>query len=827
MKQGYKLVPIVLFIVGVLFSGSLKAQDTLVVEWLNEAQTEVLRNSLYETILADTTAEGERVANRVYKLRQGGFYYIQESIQNNGWHLNIVGEPGDPSDEAANPPMLQITTRLDGNTPGKMFNIRGDFTLKNVILNGKTTDGGLQYEIIDVRYDNGQFTFDNVIFEYAQWGIIGFYSPGADIYYTNNLSRNFLNESQPWGGRGFSVWSDADTIWVENNTFHNVGFTTIQVEGASANFVWFNHNTIVNNGRQLMLWNWVKEGYFTNNLILNPFWQGEDASQISAERLASDDQQYSGLFVVDPIPSQYGLDAQRKFVIANNAFHLEEEYDTYFTTDNDTFDIRRQPLVSVEVENFFGDYDNMVIKDNMFDQGEPGFGAYADNHAERINFATDLRNGVNPPRMYYWDPNRLASNESIQWPLPDDLAYTDAAYMEGGVTGYPMGDLNWFPSEKSDWQANKDAEAQAILDQVGPAPEVVFQGTLEGESGIFTGDAEVASAPDRNLARIEAGGNIVWEGVDVTAGSYDLVVSHRTWYADGSVARQTDLVVNGGASTPIQIGVEQDGTTWSRVKVEAVALDASNTIALNKSWGYMEYEFVQILEAGTDTEVMKLWPGEADLVGGGSFLCSDAEGTCARGDGFAALGSGGSASYTYDAPGTGSYVVRLNAMLTAEGSSDFELFIDDVSYGTATITGNVNSIQQIDFSGVNLSLGSNEVKITSTGSVGVDFVDFFSVGTLSTPNETEEKAEGFELSQNYPNPFNPSTNINFTLPIASDVQLTVFNLLGQKVATLISEKRAAGNHTVRFDARSLSSGIYFYQLKAGNFTLQRKMTLIK
>ena len=399
MKQGYKLVPIVLFIVGVLFSGSLKAQDTLVVEWLNEAQTEVLRNSLYETILADTTAEGERVANRVYKLRQGGFYYIQESIQNNGWHLNIVGEPGDPSDEAANPPMLQITTRLDGNTPGKMFNIRGDFTLKNVILNGKTTDGGLQYEIIDVRYDNGQFTFDNVIFEYAQWGIIGFYSPGADIYYTNNLSRNFLNESQPWGGRGFSVWSDADTIWVENNTFHNVGFTTIQVEGASANFVWFNHNTIVNNGRQLMLWNWVKEGYFTNNLILNPFWQGEDASQISAERLASDDQQYSGLFVVDPIPSQYGLDAQRKFVIANNAFHLEEEYDTYFTTDNDTFDIRRQPLVSVEVENFFGDYDNMVIKDNMFDQGEPGFGAYADNHAERINFATDLRNGVNPPRL--------------------------------------------------------------------------------------------------------------------------------------------------------------------------------------------------------------------------------------------------------------------------------------------------------------------------------------------------------------------------------------------------------------------------------------------
>ncbi|MCG8373966.1 MAG: T9SS type A sorting domain-containing protein, partial [Balneolales bacterium] len=100
-------------------------------------------------------------------------------------------------------------------------------------------------------------------------------------------------------------------------------------------------------------------------------------------------------------------------------------------------------------------------------------------------------------------------------------------------------------------------------------------------------------------------------------------------------------------------------------------------------------------------------------------------------------------------------------------------------------------------------------------------------GAMTISNEYEDHMEGFALSQNYPNPFNPSTNINFALPVASDVQLTIFNLLGQKVATLVDEPRMAGNYTVRFDASHLASGIYFYTLKAGEINLQRKMTLIK
>jgi hypothetical protein len=91
----------------------------------------------------------------------------------------------------------------------------------------------------------------------------------------------------------------------------------------------------------------------------------------------------------------------------------------------------------------------------------------------------------------------------------------------------------------------------------------------------------------------------------------------------------------------------------------------------------------------------------------------------------------------------------------------------------------------------------------------------------------EEIPELYELSQNYPNPFNPSTNIRFSIPQASDVQLEVFNLLGQKVQTLVSGKLNAGMHTVNFDASSLSSGVYLYRIRAGNFVQTKRMLLIK
>lgn len=87
---------------------------------------------------------------------------------------------------------------------------------------------------------------------------------------------------------------------------------------------------------------------------------------------------------------------------------------------------------------------------------------------------------------------------------------------------------------------------------------------------------------------------------------------------------------------------------------------------------------------------------------------------------------------------------------------------------------------------------------------------------------------GIELEQNYPNPFNPSTVISYQLSTVSEVRLTVYNALGQKVGTLANGRQQAGSHTVTFNASGLASGIYYYKLFAGNKTIQtRKMVLLR
>lgn len=102
-----------------------------------------------------------------------------------------------------------------------------------------------------------------------------------------------------------------------------------------------------------------------------------------------------------------------------------------------------------------------------------------------------------------------------------------------------------------------------------------------------------------------------------------------------------------------------------------------------------------------------------------------------------------------------------------------------------------------------------------------------SVEMATSTEEIQETPQRVQLSQNYPNPFNPTTNIQFTLNRLTDVTLEVFNITGQKVATLVRGRLSEGNHQHTFDASGLSSGIYMYRLKTREQILTRQMILIK
>jgi hypothetical protein len=130
-----------------------------------------------------------------------------------------------------------------------------------------------------------------------------------------------------------------------------------------------------------------------------------------------------------------------------------------------------------------------------------------------------------------------------------------------------------------------------------------------------------------------------------------------------------------------------------------------------------------------------------------------------------------------------------------------------------------------------LAVSGNEVyvggRFTSAGGVSAIGVARWNSGTSRVEQLSPTAPKTFLLEQNYPNPFNPSTTIRYQLPVASEVKLEVYDVLGKKIATLVNERQSAGSYQVVWNASGLSSGTYFYRLQAGTFTQTKKMILVK
>ncbi|UCH66833.1 MAG: T9SS type A sorting domain-containing protein [Ignavibacterium sp.] len=128
------------------------------------------------------------------------------------------------------------------------------------------------------------------------------------------------------------------------------------------------------------------------------------------------------------------------------------------------------------------------------------------------------------------------------------------------------------------------------------------------------------------------------------------------------------------------------------------------------------------------------------------------------------------------------------------------------------------------------------ISIGNTTSFGAGQRDLWLLKFTNDPTGVNEELLGnvdsFKLFQNYPNPFNPTTKIKYSIPSVgayrnTPVQLKVYDLLGNEIATLVNEEKPAGTYDVEWDATGLPSGVYFYQLKTDRFVETKKMILIK
>ena len=122
-----------------------------------------------------------------------------------------------------------------------------------------------------------------------------------------------------------------------------------------------------------------------------------------------------------------------------------------------------------------------------------------------------------------------------------------------------------------------------------------------------------------------------------------------------------------------------------------------------------------------------------------------------------------------------------------------------------------------------------EVKQLTVGSVNQDTVNFYldTLNVIGIVNINTNVPDNFSLSQNYPNPFNPVTKIRFALKNPEFAELKIFDILGSEVKTLVNQNLRAGEYEYTFNASLLPSGVYFYRLKAGEFSVTKKMVLIK
>ncbi len=125
-------------------------------------------------------------------------------------------------------------------------------------------------------------------------------------------------------------------------------------------------------------------------------------------------------------------------------------------------------------------------------------------------------------------------------------------------------------------------------------------------------------------------------------------------------------------------------------------------------------------------------------------------------------------------------------------------------------------------------ISSNQyAQVSYPGNTSSTFNFVLNPYNVTSVDDQVSAPENFSLSQNYPNPFNPSTVISFQIPSDAKVTLKIYNVLGNEVATLVNEYKAAGKYDIKFNASELSSGVYFYKLEAGNFSATKKLTLMK
>jgi len=442
---------------GVAFAQISDDQDTVMVPFDYVNNNGDFTGSLNKFI-DDDMADGGIPAGRVYKLERGQYYLLSGRIDVEGYTLRLYGEPG-PDD--VQPAILSGGFKPDGSGFWQYFTAKNDVEFKNIYFLGATPTDQLTGECIRFLSDDIKIVADNCIFDSFHFITIHFFKVSNNSAFITNCYFRNLNHKNggKFNGRGLRMFQSThiDTVVMVNNTFVNSNSFFLDLNRFEiADFVRVDHNTIANTVKFVFQWHWQTNAWFTNNLFYNGHSFGESAYDA---RNQDPDGLVFGIFGIDTIGvDTLGIvEAERNVVLTNNSWYYDSAVQNYWDARDS---VMVEPFLNTRSQAMFDDnatWPGLVEENNVnFDPTFTKFPAYNDGHSvteDMVAYMNDQRDGTsNGKNNWGFYPEQTVYH--IYWPLStiEDFSYSenDAIY-NGGTGGFPIGDLNWFPDKKAEW----------------------------------------------------------------------------------------------------------------------------------------------------------------------------------------------------------------------------------------------------------------------------------------------------------------------------------------------------------------------------------------
>jgi hypothetical protein len=430
-------------------------------------------NTVYNCLLADSQ---DVPAGRVYMLRTMGYYGFTNSPTTSSTRkVIIVGEDSQlfkTSTNADFPPIVSGDVPLEGDPTSGGMTVGYDLEVKNLDIEIGNANGDIGWSWFGFQGADQRLTLDNCIMEHTWWIFI---SPGTNskIYVRNNYFVNMTGYACRRNGGVIDCQTDVDTILVENNTHIWAQGMSYKSRNNTINKAIFNHNTFINCSN-LMFMNagYLSNLSLTNNMFINCNLQpyagdiNRDADECDQGNLPT------GLVNVMSLDST-GYDPDSIFIyVDKNLVYWDPKFDdmvsefnstaaggyTNWSDQKITMNSRTQSMFDDNTYSKLREYG--WIKDHALPSFTDPANLFTDQLDVMYNYTKGQADDNSTEILPMW---RLVNDADeyftyADWPIPVDLSYSDADLLTAGLGGFPVGDLNWFPTQFATWSAQSDKE---------------------------------------------------------------------------------------------------------------------------------------------------------------------------------------------------------------------------------------------------------------------------------------------------------------------------------------------------------------------------------